>query len=234
MSAEQPREQTLIRRAINSALLSVHTVMPGTVVSYDAAEQSATVQVGVRVLDNDEDAEGGPRLVDVPTLQDVPVCQLAGGGFLVNVPLAPGDPVLVLYCEQDPSIWLESGEVSDPPDITRHGLAGPVCIPGPRPATAFVEDASADELIVGKVGGLQVRIKDEVLIGTQSGSLDYVATDTLVKDALQALFDHIESAITEGQPAATPDGGAALKSSILAALSGYVPASVKCQKVQVE
>lgn len=227
-SADQPRDQLLIRRAINAALLSVRTVLPGTVTAYNHAEQTATVEVGVRVLDNDEDSPLAPRLVAIPPLEDVPVCQLAGGGFHVAFPLEAGDPVLVLFCEQDPSLWLESGAVSDPLDHSRHALH-PVCIPGPRPSPVFLEGLPAGTLVVGKEGGLQMRINaTKIELGNVGGTFDDVACASKVEAQLTAIKDALSNAIPLVQ-----DGGAQFQTQVVAALSAF-PGDVSSSKVRVE
>jgi Phage protein Gp138 N-terminal domain len=128
----------------------------------------------VRVADTDEDAET-PRLMQIAVLEGVPVMTQAGGGCIAYMPLADGDPVLVLFCEQDPTLWLETGDVSDPADWTRHGLH-PMCMPGGRPTPKLFSGLTADAMIVGKVDGLRMKIDDSLLsLGTDGGTLDFVA-----------------------------------------------------------
>lgn len=111
--------QEAVAEALESRLLDVHTAMPGTVLVYNPLTSTATVRPGVRRALRGQDEETVyERLPDLP---EVPV--LLGAG------LVPGDKVLLLFCEADAQGFESSGTVSDPHDVTRHGMGSPYCVP---------------------------------------------------------------------------------------------------------
>lgn len=104
-------------------------VLPGTVVSYDSGACTADVRPGVR--------RAVPTHVDGETVTEaLPVVFAArvlwpgGSGGYLHVTLSPGDPVLLLCCDDDPADFLRTGDVSDPGDVRRNRPGHAVCIPG--------------------------------------------------------------------------------------------------------
>lgn len=180
--------------------------MPGNVVSYDDAAKTITVALGTQVLDTDEDAPV-PRLVEVPELQDVPVCQPSAGGYFIHLPMSAGDPVMVMFCEQDPTAWLESGDAATrPPDLTRHGLF-PVAMPGPALMTHDLEELG-DRVVVGQVGGPRVSIAaDGIRLGAEDGTYQAVAMADVVDANFTAITDHINNTLILQTPTGPPAPG---------------------------
>lgn len=121
---DQPSWPDILRGVQDSLANRIHTSLPGVVKSYDSATQTAVVQLAVQLLGN-----------TVPPLPDVPVAWPGGAAGFVHVPLADGDPVLVVFCEEDFSGWWDTGSVSAPRVLARHGLHA-VAIPGLRRAAA--------------------------------------------------------------------------------------------------
>ncbi len=115
--SRQPAWQSVLDAAIQYHLRSVHTALPGTITAYDEATQTATVELAVHLETTpDEFAEVAP-LIGVPVVWP--------GAW------ADGDKCLVVFSEEDPSKWWETNGASvEPPAVlTRHGFAGPLCIP---------------------------------------------------------------------------------------------------------
>lgn len=121
---DEPSWTQILRAVQDSLQARIHTSLPGVVRSYDSAKQTAQVQLAVQLRGN-----------NVPPLSDVPICWPGGAAGFVHVPLAAGDTVLVIFCEEDFSRWFATGSVSAPAVLARHGLHA-VAIPGLRPATA--------------------------------------------------------------------------------------------------
>jgi hypothetical protein len=187
--ADQPHWPEIIKRAIEVQLSRLQTSLPGRVVTYDAAEQTAAVQLTVG---------------DTPPLTDVPVSWPRGGGYFVHAPLTAGDHVWVHFCSEDFSGWREQGTQQPPRMLRRHGLYA-YASPG-----AFVDGDELPDLpghfVCGKVGGPQIHIDGtDVRLGDDSAS-DYVALASLVLARLTALhtaFDahaHAVSGASTGPP----------------------------------
>jgi hypothetical protein len=202
-----PEQADLIKEAIASALLDVHVCMPGIVQSYDDATRTCSVAPAVRRPVPVED--GTFVTEDLPVIQNVPVLVLGSPAISIEVELVKGDTVLLLFADYSFAGWRGNGQVSDPPDLRKHGPGYPIAIPWMRPSGG----ASADEKsTIGKAGGVRLHFKSgtiEVGNGT-----DFVAMAQKVDAAFSALANAFSSWVV------TPmDGGAALK-ALLTSLAG--------------
>ena len=208
----QPSEVEIHRTAIRARMADVRTSVPGVIVSYDSAEQTCTVNAAVRI----PDADGIPQ--ELPQLVDVPVCQPRGGGYFAHFPLAAGDAVLISFSEADFTAWRESGEVSDPINVRRHGLNAYVilggCVDGDE-----LTSATADHLTIGKDGGPVAHFKGST-IELGAGVTDFVALATKTDAALSALHtfitSHVHTSGGPGSPTSPPSPGPAPLQSVAA------------------
>lgn len=171
-------------------LQDVHVAIPGQVISYTAG--TATVQPMVRKPL--ESSDGVLVKEDPPQIQNVPCFVLAAGGFLVSMPYAAGDPVMLIFSEQSYAEWLSTGQLSSPKDIRRHGIGYPYAIPGPRPTTKALSSASADKLVIGKDGSDEQIIIGAGQLDLGASGVEYVALANLVK----AELDKIQATLLTG------------------------------------
>jgi hypothetical protein len=70
--------------------------------------------------------------VNLPLLINVPIVFPASGGFLLTLPLAAGDEVLVVFASRCIDSWWQSGGVGRPMEARMHDLSDGFAIPGPR------------------------------------------------------------------------------------------------------
>ena len=95
------------REALKQEIFSsLHCALPGMVVSFDAARQTAEVQPALK-----------PGSMNYPVLSDVPVFMPVP--FAVN----PGDPCLVIFADIDIDAWFASGEPEIPNSSRKHSLS---------------------------------------------------------------------------------------------------------------
>lgn len=106
----------MLDAATGAALRSVHTAMLGSFKSYDAAAQTATVELATHM------PRASGEYAAVAPLADVPV--IWPGAW------AAGDRCLVVFLEESAAKWLETGSVEGPEVQLRHGLH-PVAMPFP-------------------------------------------------------------------------------------------------------
>lgn len=126
MTARQPSWADVLDKIITGRLRSVHTSLPGTITSYDAATVTATVEVAVQL----EVTSG--VFETVPPLADVPV--VTPGAW------TRGDRCLLVFAEESFAKWLDTDSVEPPEVLVRHGLHA-VCVPiwaGPGDDVDFV------------------------------------------------------------------------------------------------
>lgn len=136
MTAREISENELLDAILTSRLRSVHTALPGTLRSYDAEAQTATVECAVQL-----EATTGAFQAVAP-LADVPVT--------VPGAWAAGDRCLLVFCEESFAKWMSTGSVEPPEVLVRHGLHA-VAIPWTEGSSQFVAlanlvDAKLEEL----------------------------------------------------------------------------------------
>lgn len=119
--AETPDEA--FRAQLDGVLKNLHTCMPGTIVSFDAARQTCEVQPSVQRV-----FEG--VATNLPLLVDCPVVFPQGGGFALTFPLAAGDEVLVTFAERSIDNWYQAGGQKPPNEYRMHDLSDGFVIPG--------------------------------------------------------------------------------------------------------
>ncbi len=119
---------TILQNAIEASLNEVGVAMPGVVVSYSNGR--AIVRPGthklVPALDDDDLDVVEPQ----PAIQDVPVLWPRGRNFQIAGTLLPGDPVLLVCLDRDPSGWRRTGQPAEPADTRVHHWSNAVAIPG--------------------------------------------------------------------------------------------------------
>ena len=134
----------------DARMQDTHTAVPGTIVSWSASTQEATVQPMVRKpLPS---ADGVQTYETPPQIQNVPCYVQRGGGYLVSVPFTAGDPVWLMFSEQSYAEYLSTGQISSPTDLRRHGTGYPFAIPGPAPTSLALQSVASGALVMGRDG----------------------------------------------------------------------------------
>ena len=157
---ENPSDAELITLGINSFAQRMFKAGAGTVRTFDPTTNTAMIQPAVKHAVPTED--GDRVFEDLPELPNVPVVFPRAGGFVMRMPLSPGDSVLLVYLDQSHSEWRESGQTSEPEDARRHSIGHVVAIPGFFPdvspmASTDASEVAAGAMVLGKDGGdLQV------------------------------------------------------------------------------
>lgn len=193
----EPTWAELLEEAIESRLLELHTAIPGKVVSYDKATQTAEVLPVVLRAEPKED--GGNTLTRLPSIPNVPVQWPRGDGFAIHFKLKPGDHVLLVFSEAAIGHWRASGEMAPPGDLRRHSLGYPIAIPGAAPDAGKLTDIPGDNEAV-------LEIPDGKVFRMGGPDADFVALAAKV----DANFDAIKQMFTSWVVAPN-DGGLALK-----------------------
>lgn len=162
-----------------ATLDGINVAIPGIVVSYSAAKQTATVRPAVKiprkVAGKFPSDEAGISYQALPDLPDVRVAWPSGGGYVATFPLSTNDPVMLIFSSVAFGEYILTGLVSTPKDTRKHSLGYPIAIPGgARPDTKPILDASATEMVIGKDGG-----DPQVRIGATSITLGKGATDAV-------------------------------------------------------
>ena len=210
-----PELAQVIQEAIESALIDVHTALPGAVQSYDATTKTCEIELQTkRML---EKADGTYVSEELPILTNVPVAYQGSSDFVTAYTLSPGDTGWVMFSETSLDQWRTKGEVTSPSDIERHGLSGAIFLPTPLPIAKIISDVLTSGAFFGKVGGVQLRASGTTMEATTGGAVSstggFVALATLV----DLLWSTLDTLFRTGWTPVPNDGGAALKAAYLLA-----------------
>lgn len=130
----QSTEQA-IRGHIDGAIKNLHTTLPGIIVSFDPAKQTAQVQPAIKRIFIEQGA------VNLPVCVDVPVVFPGGGGYFLTFPVSPGDECVLMFSERCIDYWYEYGETQPPAEYRLHDLSDGIAIVGlnsqPRAIAGF-------------------------------------------------------------------------------------------------
>ncbi len=182
MSTE-PTLADVIASAIESKLLDVHTALPGRVVSYDAAKQTADIEIVTRRAQFD--SRDRIALEDFPVIPNVPVGWLSGGGYGLQFPMAKGDGVWLVFSESAWDQWRLQEQIGAPGDMARHDLSYPIAMPVLRSDKAPLPNPSGGALVTVPGGG-------KLSVSTDGGTAQAIPRD----DKLQAELTRIKSDLT--------------------------------------
>jgi hypothetical protein len=119
--------QSVLDSYMAGALSSVHTALPGKVLSYDEVKHRAKVKPATRML-----MDNGVK-IELPELLDVPIIFPSAKSFDLEFPLDKDDGVLLIFQELDISEW--KADESTPTAVTssRFNLDSAIAIPGMFP-----------------------------------------------------------------------------------------------------
>ena len=118
------REQDLkLRQTVNN----VRVAMPGIIQSFDATEQTVTVQCAIREKIN---MDGNLSWQEIPLLLDVPIIFPRAGNYILTMPIQAGDECLVVFGDSCMDAWWQSGGVQNQIDCRRHDLSDGYAIVG--------------------------------------------------------------------------------------------------------
>lgn len=110
---------------------SINCMRPGVIKTYDAATQTATVQIAQKQVTSIK-PDGTRTYSDYPLLQNVPVAFPGGGGCTMTFPVAAGDECIIEFADRQLDNWILQG-AGQPPTIARlHDLSDAICYVGIR------------------------------------------------------------------------------------------------------
>ncbi len=142
---------------MNKFMQSIDGVMPARVVAYDPGTP-AVVQVQPLIKIAGTSGESFSR----GQVASVPVCQIGGGGFLLNFSLSAGDIGLLIASDRDISNFMETGQESAPNTFRiksfSDGFFLPIVLDGYTPATEGVSLQNYDGSVKISLDSSQINI----------------------------------------------------------------------------
>lgn len=169
----QPETQSpdqIIRNAIQSAMLDVHTWLPCEVVKVRGDQKvdlQPLLQIRYKLT----------GLQTPPVIQNVMVAMPMGAGYAIRLPIAVGDTGVALFCERSLDVWKLQGGIVDPNDIRSHDVNDAIFIPGIVPFTEQTEGYGTDLVVQNGTAKLRVQKSGRFKVGNDANEL----FDTLVE-----------------------------------------------------
>ena len=184
-----------VRAAVLGVRAQMWTSLPGIIVSYDAAKNTAEVQPAVQGIRRKED--GKLEYETLPVCPDVPVCFPHGGGYTMTIPIKKGDEVELRFAARNIDGWWDQGDVQKPLDRRMHDLSDAMAFPGPMSKKKTIKNISTDKLQIRSdedtpkllveldTAGKKVSIKNDgltIVIDKNSGKITITAPTEIVLD----------------------------------------------------
>jgi hypothetical protein len=146
-------QEEATRLLLEGHQVGVWTALPGIVTAVDFTKMTCSVQPALKAVVLDQD--GNPSAVNLPLLVDVPLVFPKGGGFLITMPIAVNDEVLVIFSSRCIDAWWQSGGVQQAMEARMHDLSDGFAIPGPYslPSLSGMGAVSGTDLQVRNQGG---------------------------------------------------------------------------------
>jgi hypothetical protein len=169
----------LLRAAMDDRQRNMHTALPGQVVSYDAATQTAAIELLIEL--SIPKRSGGHGYEQLPVLHGVPIGHSRGGGFVVHFPLVPGDHVWVMFAERSMDEVIGTGQRAKPRDLRMHDSSFAYAIAASSPSIKKkLEDMPDGALVIGREDDeARIRITDEGVFISASGDVSVAAGGTV-------------------------------------------------------
>ena len=133
----------LLEQAKNNAMMDVRVSMPARIVSFNPATKTASVEIGLKMVNADDTQSDYPPLVDCPCLFT------RGGGFHLVHPYKAGDKGIVLFSDRCFDGWFQAGQVAPPMDFRVHSMSDAYFIGG-ADCLDNVSPIISDAMFIGK------------------------------------------------------------------------------------
>lgn len=140
--------QGMLQTVLEKFTQNLDNMIPAKVVSFDRGTNRAQIQPLIRLVKTDGDT------LSRAILDDIPVFQASGGGFVVNFPLNAGDIGWLHASDRDISLFLQSYNESPPNTFRKHTFEDGMFYPDVmRGWTIAGENAAA--LVIQSLDGSQ-------------------------------------------------------------------------------
>lgn len=151
-----------LREAFRGFAADLWTALPCTVVSYDPAKVTVSLQPTIQA--KVQNKEGEVADVTLPVLPDVPVQFPGAGGMVVTFPIQEGDEGIAVFSARCIDAFWQSGGVQPQAEMRMHDLSDAMFLPGSLSQSQKVSSPSADSM--------QLRAADgETVVDLKSGRI---------------------------------------------------------------
>lgn len=165
-----------MRRNNDALSANIRVAVPAKVVSFNASEQTIVAQPLIRekIINR---FNGDVNWLTIPVIPDVPVCFPQAGNFVLTMPIAAGDEVLLVFNDSCIDSWWANGGLQNWNDKRRHDLSDAVAVIGlnslPNKISSIASNATE---LRSKSGTTKVRVESSQVSMTAGGNNVTVGT----------------------------------------------------------
>ncbi len=149
-----------LKTVLRKHLESVDDCIPCKVIAFnnDREDPRVTVQPMIQILTTNK------QRVSRAQVPSVPVHVAGGGGFLLSFPIKPGDMGYLKAQDRDTSLFMQSGNESQPNTLRLHSFADAVFIPDPMRGYTISEDDQGRAVFQNTAGTAKISLADDSII----------------------------------------------------------------------
>lgn len=160
---------------IHERLKSVYTAIPAHVLSFDAKEQLAQIELGVKRVDVDGKTVVPPMIIDVPVL-------FLGDQFTIETQIDVGCEGLAIFSQRCIDAWLTTGGCAERTLNRMFDMSDAFFIAGFRPIPNAISGFSNNGIKIRNSSGEHVvwlKRDGEILLKNNGGSVKLLANGTV-------------------------------------------------------
>lgn len=147
----KPTLTSVINKHLDKRFGALAKCLPGNIVNYDEATETATIRLGVFRLVPSLTNPDLDEVEQLPDLFNVPIAWPRAQGYALVGTLEPGDPVAVHGLDRDISGWRRSNKASEPDDARTHRWTAAFAVPGLQADTGKFTTPSDAAALASKV-----------------------------------------------------------------------------------
>ncbi len=156
-----------LREVFKKLMQGVDDMLPAKIVAYNRKRNVATVQPQIMVLTTEN------QTLSRPTLASVPVLALGGGGFIMSLPLKPGDTGWIKASDRDISLYLQSNSEAGPNTQRLHSFADGLFIPDVMRNYTIADEDESNAVLQSTDGSVRIALwPDKIKLTAQTIELD--------------------------------------------------------------
>lgn len=140
-----------LKRVITQLFNEINCCIPARIEAFDPATQQ--IECIPMIRRRVKNSDGSTEIIDYEKLIKVPLLTpyVRILGFSITMPINPGDLCLLLFADKPIDLWQETGDISDPPELTgtrNHHLTDGIAMLAPIPLPNAIVDYQIDSVEV--------------------------------------------------------------------------------------
>ena len=162
----------------HSALLNVHTGMPGIIQSYNSETRRCSVRPALALVTTH-------RMLERAIVHNVPVIFPAGGGYTMTFPLSAGDPVWIAYSQRGIGNFKDDHGLAIPPPEGFFSAHDAVVFPGFGPRT--ITPVGFGLVLQNDDGSTKIEINEDGIDIVTSGDVAIDGNDVTITGSVNVV-----------------------------------------------